>query len=809
VLAPSRPSTGRLAAGLTTAVVGGAIAAATAWALVADGKNLWATVSGTVGAILGFVAPLALGAVQGRTTRRAEQRKEADARRRAAEAVRASELPRSVAWLLHPSKAVVTFFGREQALAQLEAWCTDRDGPAVRLVTAPGGYGKTRLAGELCIRLPGWDPLWVAVGKEAATADLLSQAGGRRLLVVDYADSRDPAGLAELLAAAARAPEPVKVLALARTAGPWWTSLSASCPSHAALVDALTTASNVVALDARADDRPPDQIVASAAAQFAEHLRCPPPPPGVRSALPAGTALLRLHAEALLTVLGRQPPPHGGDGVIGEVLGHEQRYWRACARRAKVPLPDDPHDSDQLLRRVAGIAALLGADAQEVTGLLHRALDHDPADPPAAAWERWLRDLYPHDGTDDAPERLGTLQPDLLCETLAVQTLTTCTDQHRTTILTGLSDTQAVHVLTLLGRATTHQPDATSLIDAALAADTKVMAGAVLAVARQFPGLYAPRLAALIPHSGLTPSDLKHLYWQVPYPSRELNPVALAITTTVLEQQSPDTPVAERATWWNWHAVGLAEVGRRVEALAVSEEAVRLRRELADADRDAYLPDLAMSVNNHAVRLAEVGRRVEALAASEEAVTLYRDLAEANRDAYLPDLATSVNNHANRLAQAGWRVEALAASEEAVRLRRELVEANRGTYLPDLAMSVNNHAVGLAEVGRRVEALAASEEAVTLSRELAEVNRDAYLPDLANSLWNVGWVCVKLGAASGQAVEATAEAVSLFEGLAAAEPAAFSDRLRAAAGTLAALYEAMGDAQAAESTRAQYGVDGP
>jgi hypothetical protein len=51
-----------------------------------------------------------------------------------------------------------------------------------------------------------------------------------------------------------------------------------------------------------------------------------------------------------------------------------------------------------------------------------------------------------------------------------------------------------------------------------------------------------------------------------------------------------------------------------------------------------------MSVNNHANRLAEEGRRAEALAASQEAVDLYRELAAGNRDAYLPDLATSLWN---------------------------------------------------------------------------------------------------------------------------------------------------------------------
>ena len=49
-------------------------------------------------------------------------------------------------------------------------------------------------------------------------------------------------------------------------------------------------------------------------------------------------------------------------------------------------------------------------------------------------------------------------------------------------------------------------------------------------------------------------------------------------------------------------AVDLGEAGRRAEGLAAAQEAVDLRRELVGLNRDAYLPDLAVSVNNLAVR---------------------------------------------------------------------------------------------------------------------------------------------------------------------------------------------------------------
>jgi len=62
----------------------------------------------------------------------------------------------------------------------------------------------------------------------------------------------------------------------------------------------------------------------------------------------------------------------------------------------------------------------------------------------------------------------------------------------------------------------------------------------------------------------------------------------------------------------------------------------------------------------HAKRQADLGRREEALRASEEAVAIYRELAALNRDAFLPDLALSLCARGDVLAAGA---EFLAASE--------------------------------------------------------------------------------------------------------------------------------------------------
>jgi tetratricopeptide (TPR) repeat protein len=67
---------------------------------------------------------------------------------------------------------------------------------------------------------------------------------------------------------------------------------------------------------------------------------------------------------------------------------------------------------------------------------------------------------------------------------------------------------------------------------------------------------------------------------------------------------------------------GLSGLGRREEAVAAAQEAVDIRRRLAAARPDAFLPDLAMSLNNLGARLSGLGRRDEAVAAAQEAVAV-------------------------------------------------------------------------------------------------------------------------------------------------------------------------------------------
>ena len=129
---------------------------------------------------------------------------------------------------------------------------------------------------------------------------------------------------------------------------------------------------------------------------------------------------------------------------------------------------------------------------------------------------------------------------------------------------------------------------------------------------------------------------------------------------------------------------------------------------LASDRPDAFLPDLAASLNNLGCMLGGLGRRQEARAAAAEAVSVYRMLSSACPDVFLSYLAGSLNNLGTQLSVLGRRAEALAAAAEAVSAYRSLSSARPDVFLPNLAVSLNNMGNRLAELGRLEEAVAAA-----------------------------------------------------------------------------------------------------
>ena len=158
-----------------------------------------------------------------------------------------------------------------------------------------------------------------------------------------------------------------------------------------------------------------------------------------------------------------------------------------------------------------------------------------------------------------------------------------------------------------------------------------------------------------------------------------------------------------------------------VEGLLAIEEAVAMYRKLAEAKPDAFLPYLAMSLNNLSIRLGVVGRQEEGLRAAEEAVKMCRKLAADKPEGFLPYLATSLSNLGSHLGGLGRAEAGLKAVEESVELLRELTTVGPPYLLSHLATTLTRRSWLLDQLGRPDEARATAEEAMAIRSRLPEL----------------------------------------------------------------------------------------
>lgn len=749
----------RLMAALCAVVVASAGAAA-AYEL-AGGR--WGVVGAVIGAITGGFAPSVYDVLRGRGVRRVGWEELAE-----------RSPPRSLARLLDPRLELVRFVGRDGELAELAAWCQNDGASRLRLVTGPGGVGKTRLALELCKRLDELGLATERIGDGAegtAIGTLRSLTRKRALLVVDYAETRVhlPTMLADL---ASDSGEGVRVLLLARSTGDWWDRLGAGDPAIWDLVlparQAQLELSPVIAAEI-ADA----EIVAQAVKSFARELRLPErrvvilgdPGTGQRR-------VLDLHAAALVAVL-----EEGSDGtvrvdiraVLDELLRHEQHYWYDTAR-ARGLFDGRQGATAKTLRQLVAVTCLLGAETHDEA---MRLAGRIPGMFPSAKITEWLEGLYPPD--PGQPDWVGSVQPDRLAELHVLKEFSVAPGL-ADGCLTGLNSRQALRAVSILARASSDYPEAENLFRETL-----------------------PAVADLIAQMDAPADALTAIFDAIPYPTVRLAPAAVSLGQQIARRLPPDSSPSVRAFWQATLGLRLAEIGRAADAVTATGEAVALYRGLAAASPDRYRPELAANLTNLGSWLAEQGQPEAALGPTREAAGLYQDLAGADPDRYRPDLAAALTNLGNWLAELGHPDQALDPTERAATAYRQL--AGTGRYQAELATSLDNLGVRLSDLGRPQASLPPTAEAVAIRRELAGRSPDQYGPDLAHSLDNLGVTFSELGRPE-EALRPAEEAVALYRQLAASQ-----DRYRADLATslnnLGVVRSELGDADEALAVTAE------
>jgi tetratricopeptide (TPR) repeat protein len=271
---------------------------------------------------------------------------------------------------------------------------------------------------------------------------------------------------------------------------------------------------------------------------------------------------------------------------------------------------------------------------------------------------------------------------------------------------------------------------------------------------------------------------------------------ALGVRARVLEAALALTDREREPAGWAWLANGLggclAQLAQARPAMELLEGSVRVYRELAERDPEAFRPDVATTLDNLGKVLTDVGERAGAQAALEEALEIRRALAEGEPGAFLPDVAETLRNLGRALSSLGDRAGARTACEEALGIRRALAEREPEASRYDVAAALHGLANVLSDLGDRAAARIAYEEALAVYRALAEREPQALWPPLASVLNDLGNVRTGLGDRVGGRA-AYEEGALIFRALAEREPQAFRPYVAITLSNLANVLGDLGD----------------
>ncbi|MQY06065.1 tetratricopeptide repeat protein [Actinomadura macrotermitis] len=660
---------------------------------------------------------------------------------------------RSPSYLLDARQEIVPYRPRPEMEESLRRWRDEDDEPAsLLLMHAPGGQGKTRLAGWFATQTheQGWAVTQAVTRTARPPAATVQGLGGEvpLLVVVDYADRWPLSALVHLVESLVfgHPGRRLRVLLLARPQTGFWESVEAE------LARISIDLPSPIPLPPLATG-PAGEVFTDAATAFQTALTTPPyTPVPCPAEWSEADSPLTVHMSALAAVCAARDdvPAPDRDELSKFLLGHERRYWQA-----------DPTSTEQIETMML-VASLFGPletlqRARSWLKLAHLANGDTQAEQLLATHRR----LYPADTlTQSNPAALAPLRPDRIAEDfIATQLARPHTAELVTELLSHAEPAEIRQGLIMLAAAgDRHTTARTALFD---------LIATNPALARQAT---PPVIDTFIRHG--THRQAVTLHRALPRYSTELLRPTRDLAQHILTTLPAQTPPATRAYWLNWASLRLAAAGDRQAALTTIQEAVDLYRVLAKNEPAAHLPNLAMALNNLGNHLAETGDRQAALTAAQEAVTIRRALAKNEPAAHLPSLAGALNNLGNRLAETGDRQAALTAAQEAVDLYRVLAKNEPAAHLPNLAMALNNLGNRLAETGDRQAALTAAQEAVTIRRALAKNEPAAHQPDLAMALNNLGNRLAQTGDRQA-ALTAAQEAVTIRRALAKDEPAAY------------------------------------
>ncbi len=699
--------------------------------------------------------------------------------------------------MLNPLNQAVPLIGREEEMEALKRWLASPRTLAARCLIGRAGSGKTRLGLELCAIAEGfgWHAGFVKSTEitRFCAQENVSEWGwvSPTLIVIDNAflSARILRKfLIELVSNPAGDGNPLRLLLLARNADKnrgWWPDLVRPRGwTDDGLIDLFDPGEpcqlpDLLSGEIRREILTAVMSMASERKGRAERLR--PPRRGENTEfdraldgvaleseplylLMAGMAAVDLGLPSLLTLSRRDMAEQLAVNEIGRLRG----------------LAEDRGLDDNFLVHMAAVVTLMRGCSSEilddVVAAERLALRGSHPDASSDVAQALLNSL-----PDGASEAVSPILPYLIGEAAAIAALSAHSASRQAAVIVRAWRRAPRDTLTSVLR--TAQDFATSDDHPALA--------------------WFDRIVEEAARSGGS-EELVAICTQLPERTVNLMQRAAAVQSRTvgalraqIERQPDDEARMLLAGCLTQLGERLGNIGRFEDALQAAEEAVMLRRDLAQRGAvDSLNADLALGLDTLASRLNDVGRREEALAVAMEAASMLRSLAGAQPHVFGRGFASSLADLAVYLSNMGRVDEALGAAEEAVALHRSLAVAEAEANRPYLALSLSNLAFYLGDAGRYDEAARVAEESTVMLREFAAVHPDAFRPGLAHSLHALAVHLGRLGR-TADALSAAREAVGLQRVLAAARADAYRFDLALMLNTLAGRLHQLGQKQEA------------